>query len=81
MSGVSIKFLLKIWKIFGNDLVMMQLPSNTPILSRNVLNYGVMTSLHWQTSLQTDNVMYLVHLVKQVSVDNVFMSKILLIAW
>ena len=30
---------------------------------------------------KTDHVMHLAHLVKQVSVDNVFMTKILLIAW
>ena len=40
--------------------------------------FSVMTFLHWQTGLQ-NNVMYLAHLVKQVSVDYVFMTKILLI--
>ena len=30
---------------------------------------------------ETDNVMHFVHLVKQVSVDCIFMTKILLIAW
>ena len=30
---------------------------------------------------KADNVMHFAHLVKQVSVDNVFMTKILLIAW
>ena len=39
---------------------MMQLPSNTPVLDRDVMHPG--------------------HLVKQVSVDYVFMTKILFIA-
>ena len=34
--GVPIKFLLKIWQIFGNDSVMMQLESKIPVLGRNV---------------------------------------------
>ena len=40
---------------------------------------GVMSSLHWQTGLQ-NNVMHLSHLVKQVSIDYIFMSKMLQIA-
>ena len=34
-----------------------------------------MPSLHWQSGLQKDNVLHLTHLVKQVSVDYVFMTK------
>ena len=39
-----------------------------------------MTSLHLQAGLQSI-VMHLAHLVKQVSVDYVFMAKILFIVW
>ena len=38
-----------------------------------------MTSLHFQTSLH-NNVMHIAHLIKQVSVDYVSMTKVLLIA-
>ena len=40
-----------------------------------------MTYLHQQTGLQNRHVMHLAHLVKQVSVDYVFITKILLIVW
>ena len=69
-------------KIFVKDLIMISVTiQNTSSRQKCLeLRCHEFYTLGGLVS-KADKVMYLVHLVKQVSVDYVFMKKILLIAW